>query len=64
MPVILFILLMTFIWYQNRNDGAKEYDLKSVSGRFSGIEGNLEKIIRSSKRLKKKIERLKVRYDN
>ncbi len=59
--LLAFFLITLYLWNRAKNSGYKDYDLKSVSGKFNTVENNLEKIIRDTKRMNKKIQRLKIR---
>jgi len=59
--LLTFLLITLYLQYRTKNSGYKDHDLKSVSGKFTSVENNLEKIMRDTKRMSKKIQRLKTR---
>ena len=59
--LLAFLLITLYLHYRTKNSGYKDDDLKSVSGKFANVENNLEKIMRDTKRMKKKIRMLKTR---
>ncbi len=59
--LLAFLLITLYLHYRTKNSGYKDDDLKSVSGKFANVENNLEKIMRDTKRMKKKMQMLKTR---
>jgi len=59
--LLTFLIITLYLQYRTKNSGYKDHDLKSVSGKFTSVENNLEKIMRDTKRMNKKIQRLKTR---
>jgi len=60
--VVVFVLLILCVWVLKRNSEDKEHTLKTVSSGFKSVESTLEKIIRNTKRMNKKVQTLKTRH--